>query len=154
MGEPGNDTTHPGDLPPDGPLLAIDWGEKRIGLALSDAAQRLAHPLATLRRRAGRRFPLARLREHLDRAHPVGVLVGLPLDERGHEGDAAARAREAGRMVAEKTGLPVTFRDERMTTARVLRAARAHGRRAAGLSEKVDQLAATVLLQGFLDSRR
>ena len=75
-----------------GRLLAVDWGEKRIGLALSDESQTLAQPLATLTRRAGKRFPMQQLREHLDAHHPVGVIVGLPLTPEGHEGDAARAA--------------------------------------------------------------
>ena len=54
------------ELPTEGRLLAVDVGEKRIGLAVSDPSQILAQPLATLTRRAGRRFPMRQLREHLD----------------------------------------------------------------------------------------
>ena len=73
----------PPTLPPTGRLLAVDWGEKRIGLAVTDPTRTIAQPLATLRRRAGRRFPLQQLRHHLDALQPVGIVVGLPLDEDG-----------------------------------------------------------------------
>lgn len=144
----------PAALPREGRLLGVDWGEKRIGLALSDPDQILAQPLATLTRRSGKRFPMQQLREHLDRHRPTGVVVGLPLDGEGHEGPAAAAARESGALIAEKTGLPVIYVDERMTTARALGAVRELGGSTRGRRDDVDPLAATVLLQQFLDGRR
>jgi len=54
-----------------GRLLAVDWGERRIGLALSDETQTLAQPLTTLTRRAGKRFPMAQLLDHITRNQVV-----------------------------------------------------------------------------------
>lgn len=148
------DVGMPAGLPCDGVIVAIDWGEKRIGVAVSDPSQRIAHPVTTLIRRAGRRFPLKQLKRELDVLQPVGLVVGLPLDERGHEGKIARRVREEGRVVAVKTGLPTVYWDERMTTARVLGAMRDSGGSAGSRREPLDALAATVLLQGYLDSHR
>ncbi len=141
-------------LPRAGRLLAVDIGEKRIGLALSDPAQSLAHPLATITRRAGKRFPMQQLGAHLEEHQPVGVVVGLPITPSGTEDERAASARAAGELIAEKTGLPVEYWDERMTTARALGAVRELGGGTRGRKGKVDRLAATVLLQNYLDSRR
>jgi putative Holliday junction resolvase len=141
-------------LPTDGKIIAIDWGEKRIGLAISDSDQRLAHPIGTLTRRQGRRFPLKQLRAHLESHNPVGVLVGLPLEQTGDEGPNARKAREAGELVGAKAGLPVAFWDERMTTARALRAVREMSGSTHGTTKNIDPLAATVLLQTYLDSLR
>ncbi len=135
-----------------GRLLGVDWGEKRIGLALSDPGQRVAHPLGTLTRRAGQRFPMQRLRRYLDEHAPVGVVVGLPLESDGSEGAAAQAARATGALIAEKSGLPVTFVDERMSTARALQAVKELGGGSRGRRGDVDRLAATVLLQLHLDS--
>ncbi len=135
-------------FPRHGRLLAIDPGAKRIGLAISDPTQTLAQPLGTLTRRAGRRFPMGQLKAHLDREHPVGVVVGLPLDDRGGEGPAARAARDSGALIAAKTGLPVAYWDERMSSARVLKD------RGAGARGVADALAATVILQTFLDGHR
>lgn len=144
--------THPAaTFPTAGRLLAVDWGEKRIGLAISDPEQRHAHPLGTLTRRRGRRFPLKQLKPHLDEHAPVGVVFGLPLEATGEEGSNARRAREEGALVSDKTGLPVAFVDERMTTARALRAVRDLGGSTKGREGEVDQLAATVILQLYLD---
>jgi len=141
-------------LPRHGPLLAIDLGDKRIGLALSDPTQTVAHPLTTLQRRTGKRFPLQDLRTHLDEHRPAGIVMGLPLAEDGSEGARAAEARATGARLADKTGLPVAYWDERMTTARALRAVRDLGGGIRGRKADVDKLAATTLLQSFLDSRR
>jgi putative pre-16S rRNA nuclease len=135
-------------LPSQGRLLAIDPGAKRIGLAISDPTQTLAQPLGTLTRRAGRRFPMGQLKTHLERERPVGVVVGLPLDAAGSEGAAAREARANGTLIAAKAGLPVAYWDERMSSARVARDGGAAARAAA------DALAATVILQTFLDRRR
>lgn len=141
-------------LPNSGRLLAIDWGEKRIGVAISDPEQRHAHPLTTLTRRQGRRFPLKQLKSHLDEQAPVGVVFGLPLEASGDEGPMARRVRDEGGLLGEKTGLPIIFLDERMTTARALSAIRDLGGSTVGRKGDVDQLAATVLLQTYLDTCR
>jgi len=144
----------PSALPSAGRLLAVDLGAKRIGLALSDESQTIAHPLTTLTRRAGRRFPLKQLRAVIADHQPVGILVGLPLESDGSEAQPAADARSVGRLITDKSGLPVDFLDERMTTARALRAVREMGGGIRGRKQDVDPLAATTLLQTFLDGRR
>ncbi len=141
-------------IPTEGRLLAIDWGEKRIGLATSDPSQTIAQPLATIVRRLGRRFPLKRLKTHLDSHQPVGIVIGLPLESDGSEGESARSAREVGALVAQKTGVAVTFWDERMTTARALRAVRDLEGVPRDRRGKVDQLSATVILQTYLDAKR
>ena len=141
-------------LPAIGRLLAVDWGEVRLGLALSDETQFLASPLETLVRRAGKRFPMPRFVEVLEAHRPVGIVVGLPLTGEGGEGASAAAARELAESVARRTGLPVELWDERMSTARALAAIREQGGSTRGRREEVDALAAAVLLQHYLDARR
>ena len=135
-------------------MLAVDWGERRIGLSLSDESQRLAQPLTTLTRRAGKRFPMRQLRTLLEQHAVAGVIVGLPLDEQGEEGAPARAARELAAAIGRQTGRPVELWDERMTTARALQAVRAMGGSARGRKGDVDALAATLLLQHYLDARR
>jgi putative pre-16S rRNA nuclease len=137
-----------------GRLLAVDWGDVRIGLALSDSAQILASPLETLVRRSGKRFPMPRFLELVAEHRPVGVVVGLPLTEAGTEGASAAAARELADAIGRRTGLPIEFWDERMSTARALAAIREQGGRTRGRREDVDALAAAVLLQHFMEARR
>ena len=141
-------------LPSSGRLISVDWGEVRIGLALSDESQFLATPLETLVRRPGKRFPMPRFTALVAEHAPVGVVVGLPLTGEGAEEASAASARELAGRIAERTGLPVELWDERMSTARALGLIREQGGSTRGRREDVDSLAAAVLLQHFLDSRR
>lgn len=137
-----------------GRLLGVDWGERRIGLALSDETQTLAQPLTTLTRRAGKRFPMREFLTLLDRHAVTGVVVGLPLDAAGAEGDAAGAARALAGAIAERSGKPVELWDERLTSARALAAVRQMGGTTRGRKGDVDALAATLLLQHYLDARR
>jgi putative holliday junction resolvase len=141
-------------LPFSGRLIAVDWGDVRIGLALSDESQVLASPLETLVRRAGKRFPMPRFLELVSEHGPVGVVVGLPLTGEGTEEASAVAARELADTVARRTRLPVALWDERMSTARALAAIREQGGSTRGRREDVDALAAAVLLQHFMESRR
>ena len=141
-------------LPSPGRLISVDWGEVRIGLALSDESQFLATPLETLVRRPGKRFPMPRFSALIAEHRPVGVVVGLPLTGEGREEASAVSARELAGTIGERTGLPVELWDERMSTARALGLIREQGGTTRGRREDVDALAAAVLLQHFLDSRR
>ena len=142
-------------MKPSGRILAVDWGERRIGLALSDETQTLAQPLITLSRRAGKRFPMTQLLEQVTKHHVAGIVVGLPLDETGAEGDAAHAARGLADDIKRHVGdLEVQMWDERMTTARVLAAIREMGGTTRGRKDDVDAMAAALLLQHYLDARR
>lgn len=135
-------------------LLAVDWGERRIGLALSDETQTLAQPLATLTRRTGKRFPMKDLLARLEQHEVAGIVVGLPLEASGAEGEPARAARALAEDIARRSGRPVELVDERFTTARVRRAVHEMGGKPRDRPGDVDALAATLLLQHYLDSRR
>jgi putative Holliday junction resolvase len=141
-------------IPPAGRILGIDWGEVRIGIALSDDTQALATPLQTLTRRPGKRFPMGRLLDLISVHAPVGVVVGLPLTLEGHEEASAGAARELAEAITQRTGLALELWDERLSTARALATVRAQGGSTRGRKSDVDALAAAVLLQHFLDARR
>ena len=141
-------------LPSAGRLLALDWGDVRIGLATSDETQLIASPLETVTRRPGKRYPMPVLLDLLAKHAVVGLVVGLPLTPEGDEGDSAREARVLGDLVAGRSGLPIEYWDERMTTARALRSIQEQGGSTRGRKEDVDALAAAVLLQGYLDARR
>ena len=137
-----------------GRLLGVDWGERRIGLALSDETQLLAQPLTTLTRRTGKRFPMARLIALMKEHAVTGAVVGLPLQASGSEGKAARAARALAGDIARLSGIPVDLWDERFTTARALQAVREMGGTTKGRRAELDALAATLLLQHYLDARR
>jgi putative Holliday junction resolvase len=141
-------------IPRQGRILALDWGEVRFGVARSDETQTLATPLETLTRRAGKRFPMPRFLELVAEAEAVGIIVGLPLALDGGEGTNTGAARELAELVAERTALPVELVDERFTTVTALDQIREVGGTARGRKGDVDALAASILLQGFLDGRK
>jgi putative Holliday junction resolvase len=137
-----------------GRVLGVDWGTKRFGVALSDPTRLIAQPLTTLTRRAGHRSPVAPLVELIARHDVTLVVVGLPLSPEGEEGEAAAGARAFGEAVARRSGVPVTWWDERLSTAAALRAARTAGVRDRRSREAIDRMAAVQILQHFLDAHR
>src|SRR5947207_4847869 len=151
---PSRPTVRPSDRPTEGRQLGVDWGERRIGLALSDETRTLAQPLTTLTRRSGKRFPMQDFLTLLEHHAVTGIVVGLPLDQEGAEAEAAAAARALAADIARRSGQPVELWDERLTTARALRAVRAMGGSTRGRKDDVDALAATLLLQHYLDARR
>lgn len=136
-------------------VLGIDFGERRIGLALSDPTGTLASPLPTLRRRAGKRPPLGALAE-LSAENDVGVLVmGLPLTLDGGESEWTRAVREVGEALSRRTGLPVHFLDERFTSVMGERRVRTSGlpRKKREQKERVDAESAVLILQAWLDRR-
>jgi putative holliday junction resolvase len=137
-----------------GRLLAIDWGERRIGLAASDELQMLATPAGVIVRRAGKRPPVAELLRRMDAIGNVdGVVLGLPLDGDGHETPRCAEVRQVGDAIAERSGRTVTFIDERYSTARAHRALHEAGGKIGDHKHDIDAMTAAILLQGVLDQR-
>jgi putative Holliday junction resolvase len=135
-------------------VLAVDWGTVRLGLALSDPTRLIAQPLATLKRRAGHRVPIAEILDLIARHEVALVVVGLPLAPDGGESAAAAEARTLGEALARRGGVPVTYWDERLSTASARRAAPTAGVRDRDSRGRIDQMAAVAILQHFLDARR
>lgn len=130
--------------------MAVDYGERRIGLAVSDPTGIVASPAGVIVRRAGQRPPVAELARRAASLGATGIVMGLPLTAEGTETAWAAEVRRVGERLAERTRLPVRFVDERFTTAAALRAIRAVGGSTRGRKGAVDALAATVLLQHAL----
>jgi putative pre-16S rRNA nuclease len=141
------------EAPGAGRVLAVDWGGKHIGLALSDPTRLIAQPLVTLSYRANHRPPVGEIVALIAR-HEVGqVVVGLPLEPEGAEGASARAARALGDAVARRSGVSVAYWDERLSTAAALRAARAAGVRDRDSRARIDQMAAVAILQHWLDAR-
>jgi putative Holliday junction resolvase len=131
-------------------LLAIDLGDRRIGLAVSDPTGTIASPVGHLTRRPGKRVPVGEILERAKALEADGFVVGLPLDENGDETERSAEARRMAASLGERSGLPVRLVDERFTTAAAQRAIREMGGSTRGRKGDVDALAATVLLQHAL----
>lgn len=134
--------------------LGVDFGEKRIGLAVSDPTNTIATPLDTLTRRARKRVPINRMAE-IARSHDVAqVVVGLPLGLDGEENEWCGRIRDMGTSLGERLEVPVAYVDERMTSVRAERALRDVGLRKRDRRDKtrVDRAAAQLILQAWLDN--
>ena len=130
--------------------LALDWGERRIGLAVSDPSGTIASPAGHILRRAGKRPPIAEVIRRAEALEAQGFVAGLPLDESGAETVRSREVRAVGITLHARTGLPVVLVDERYTTAIALRAVRELGGKTKDRAGDVDSLAATVLLQHAL----
>lgn len=138
-----------------GRVLGIDFGERRIGLALSDPTRVIATPLPTLQRRAGKRPPVAAILDIVVSHEVDQLVVGLPLTLEGEESDWTRAVRSFGERLGERSGLPVAYLDERMTSVRAERAVRSLGlpKHERERKERVDAAAAVLILQAFLDAQ-
>jgi putative Holliday junction resolvase len=134
--------------------MAIDYGEKRVGLAVSDPTGTIASPAGFIARRAGKRPPVAELIRRAEELAVRAFVMGLPLDENGDETQRSADVRRVAAALEQRTTLPVTLIDERYTTAAALRAVREMGGSTRGRKGDLDALAATVLLQHALNLQR
>ncbi|MEQ1832572.1 MAG: Holliday junction resolvase RuvX [Candidatus Eisenbacteria bacterium] len=130
-------------------ILAVDWGLRRIGLAVSDPLGILASGLPTLEVRS----EAEAVRQVADTVREVeaeSLVVGLPLRLSGTRGDSAVAAERFARLLREATGLPVFMFDERLTSALAQRRMHETGERTRGRKGKLDEGAAIALLEGWL----
>lgn len=130
--------------------LGIDVGEARIGLALSDGLGMLAHPCETVDARSP--DALKRILTVIAREGVQVLVVGLPRNMNGQEGQAAVKARAfAESLHAKATGCEVRFIDERLSTVAAQRALHDSGRNVKNSRKIIDQVAAQMILQTYLD---
>jgi len=132
--------------------LGLDFGEKRIGVALSDALGLTAQPLGVVYNRKDR--AVEEIAELAARHGAAVIVLGLPRHMSGDEGVKAMEARAFGDRLAERTGLPVDYIDERLTTMAVQRMLSETGMSGAKKREVTDKLAAALILQTWLDRRK
>lgn len=137
-----------------GRLLAIDYGERRIGLAVSDPTGTIASPAGFILRRARKRPPIAELVRRAEAIEARGFVLGLPLDENGDETPRTAEVRRIAAELEKRTGLPTLLVDERFSTAAALRTIRELGGSTRDRKGDIDAMAATILLQHALSLPR
>jgi putative Holliday junction resolvase len=128
----------------------VDYGDKRVGLAISDPSGTIASPAGFIQRRLGKRPPIAEIIRRATALGATGFIVGLPLDGEGEETERSREARHVAAELEKRTGLPARLVDERYTTSAALRAVREMGGTTRGRKGDVDALAATILLQHAL----
>ena len=138
-----------------GRILSVDFGERRIGLALSDPGGMIASPLTTLPRRRGKRPPIADILTIIEAQEVSEIVVGLPLTLAGDDSEWTTAVRQFADTLAARSGLPVTMVDERFSSIMAERAVRNSGLKKSAREEKerVDSAAAAIILQSYLNTR-
>ena len=148
-----SDQTGAIELPHAGVLLGIDYGTKRIGVAVSDRDQKFSSPLYN-HQRQGTQGDTRFFRTLVEEYRPVGMVIGLPIHLSGDESEKSREARKFADWLSSVVGLPYCFQDERfssfqaeclMTDAALTKKQR---------KDRIDKIAAQILLQNFLESRR
>lgn len=135
-----------------GRAVGIDFGSKRVGVAVSDAGRMVATPFETIKRVGDRTIEHGRIEEIVDEIEATVVVVGLPLSLDGSDGHAVKLVRSEVRGLVKRLDIPVEEYDERFTTITAERSLREMGTRGQAKRDVVDQVAAAVLLQGWLDA--
>ena len=131
-------------------ILALDFGRARIGVAISDELQLLAHPLETI---STNQKPAARVAEIVREKKVDHVVAGVPRQMNGQLGTAANEVLEFVEKLRALLPCPVVTWDERLTTVAAHRALRDAGKKTRHTRNYVDQVAAQMILQSYLDSR-
>ena len=132
--------------------LGIDLGEARVGIAVSDDLGMLAHPRETIRVAAGGEAAVLKRIAEIVQKEKIGVIViGLPRNMDGSEGPAAAKARAFAEKLRAATACEVRLLDERLTTVAAQKALHASGRNVKQSRAVIDQVAAQMILQTYLD---
>jgi putative Holliday junction resolvase len=133
--------------------LGLDIGSRRIGVAVSDELGLTAQPVLTLERRSSRRDDLRSLARLCRRFGVVGIVVGNPLHLSGESSPQAARTQAFAVELGEFTGLPIHLWDERLTSHEAHQILYQAGHARQQHRNVVDQVAATLILQSFLENR-
>ena len=133
------------------PILGIDFGRARIGLAISDELRLLAHPLETL---PGNKDTAKKIAEIIRERKIDKIVVGVPRHMSGEIGEAAKEALEFANKLRAQVPCPVETWDERLTTVAAERALRGAGKKSRKTRNIIDQVAAQMILQGYLDRER
>ena len=134
-------------------ILALDIGQARVGIAVSDPGERVASPVCVLPASEvlGNAKPFRRVLEDWE---PELLLCGLPYTTAGEEGPQAARIRAVAQKISAACGLPCEFADERLSSREAKRSLREKGLSEREMRGKIDMIAASLFLQAWLDARR
>ncbi|RMG89046.1 MAG: Holliday junction resolvase RuvX [Chloroflexi bacterium] len=135
-----------------GRILALDLGEKRIGVAVSDPTQTIASSYGVLKRKS-RREDFARIAHIVAEQKAVLLVVGLPITLSGVEGQKATWVRDYTAELSQHLDIPCVFWDESLTTVQAEQSLRMRGIRGKKARERVDAVAAAFILQSYLDAQ-
>ncbi len=134
-------------------ILGIDWGKVRLGLAVSDESALIAQGLASLPR-VGEKKDVAAIGRYIAEWQIGAIVLGLPRNMDGSMGESARAVEAFGHRLTEALGIPVHLWDERLTTMAAERTLVDAGLRRNARRAVIDQVAATMILQGYLDRQR
>lgn len=134
-------------------LLGLDYGEKYVGVAMSDPLGITASPLESVYRKEENKLrkTYARIEEIVREYGVEKIIIGLPKNMNNTEGDSAAHCREFAANVERRTGLPVVLWDERLSSISANRVLMETGVRRENRKEIIDKIAASIILQNYLD---
>ncbi len=134
-------------------ILGVDYGDARIGISVCDEMQIFAAPLTTLKSLS--------MKKNIDAVSDVAkreevglIVVGLPLNMDGSEGERASKSRAFGRVLERVSGLPVAYFDERLTSVEAEEIMEKVGTKKSKRKNIVDRIAAQLILQGYLDANK
>jgi putative Holliday junction resolvase len=136
-----------------GKYLGVDYGDKRTGLAISDASGYLAGGIGYISE-GGMRHTAVRVAREARERGAVGIVIGLPKNMDGSEGFRADAVKAFGALLGEETDLPLFFFDERLSTMQAHKLMDLTGTHGKKRKERVDTLSAQIILQDFLDRER
>lgn len=136
-------------------IMGLDFGSKTVGVAISDPLLITAQGIEIIRRKEEnkQRQTLARIEELIVEYEVTEIVLGLPKHMNATEGDRVEKTKEFADKLERRTGLPVVFWDERLTTVAADKAMMEAGIRRENRKEYVDKIAAVLILQGYLEQR-
>jgi putative holliday junction resolvase len=132
-------------------ILGLDVGDRRIGVAISDPLRITAAGLETVERK-NTKTDVKNIAELAERHGAVQIVIGLPLNMDGSHGEQADKVKSFGRKLAQQTGLPIVYEDERLSTISAIRTLTLQGVKTGKNKALVDRQAAAIILQRFLDA--
>jgi putative Holliday junction resolvase len=135
-------------------ILALDVGEKTIGVAISDESETFAFPQKTILRQEGHKRDMATLRNVIEEQGVEEIVIGLPVMMNGTRGIQAEKAEEFATLLRRYTHLPIHMQDERLSTSEADKLLIEADRRRSERKQAVDSMAASLILQTFMDKRR
>ena len=134
-------------------LSGLDFGDKTIGIAISDKTHTIATPVKTINRK-GIKKDILKLIELFEEYNVGGVVLGLPLSLNGEENERTKKVRIFAREIKEHYNVKITFYDERYSSDVVYKELRKNSLSSSKIKKKINHLAASYILQGYLDAAR
>lgn len=134
-------------------MMGLDYGDKTVGVAVSDEMMLTAQPIETIERERKNKLrrTLARIEDLIEEYDVETIVIGLPKKMNNEEGERCERTREFGSMIEQRTGLTVVYHDERLSTVAADAVLQEGGVHRDRRKQYIDKVAASIILQGYLD---